>query len=216
MCKFVDQCDARPAQQHSRGVHFLERAATVVQLAMADHVETFDLFDGVLAGVGLKVRNDDVHAVLYSRVRAREHLKGLTNTRRVTQINLQVATLSLLWHRHGAELMRKNANVDAFGGANEPKDRVTEESIAPVFVRAMSNENLCYTLLPSVLGDRRNRIVAFEHFGRGAGFTRSLEIGFDRGVFVLRSATSTHIDSVEFPLEALFVSPAAFDHGQRT
>jgi hypothetical protein len=49
---------------------------------------------------------------------------------------------------------------------------------------------------------------------RGASLTRSLQIGFHRGVFVLRSAASTEIENVEFALESLFVSPPAFDHSQ--
>jgi len=89
--------------------------------------------------------------------------------------------------------MRENSYIHTFGGSNKSKDGVTEEPITPVFMRAMSYENLCYPLLASKFRNRTNWIVALEYFNSGASVTRGLQVGLDRGVFVLRSVTLAHI-----------------------
>jgi len=177
-------------------------------------LETFDLRDGVRARVRLKVSNHNVDATLRCRAGVLKHLKSLANTRSVAQIDFQVATLSFIWHDHGGELMRENSYIHTFGGSNKSKDGVTEEPITPVFMRAMSYENLCYPLLASKFRNRTNWIVALKYFNSGASVTRGLQVGLDRGVFVLRPVTLAHIHHVELALESLFVSLSAFDHSQ--
>src|SRR5689334_16639457 len=110
--------------------------------------------------------------------------------------------------------MRENSDVHTFGGANESTHGITEEPIAPVFMGTMSHEDLCYPLLASKFDNRRNWIVALKYFNCGVGVTRGFQMRVDLCVCVLRLVTVAHINDVEFALESLFVSLAAFNHSQ--
>ena len=110
--------------------------------------------------------------------------------------------------------MRKDANVDTFGRANEAEHRIAEKSIPPRVVRAMSDENLCNAFVARKLDNRGYRIVAFQHFSGGAGLFRRIEIPSNRGSLPFGPAGLANVHRVEFTLKTLFVALPAFNHGQ--
>src|SRR5262249_54484062 len=107
----------------------------------------------------------------------------------------------------------KDSDVDTFGRSNEAKDRITEQTIPPRVVSAVADKDLRDAFLTSKLDNRGDRVVAFEHFGRGAGFFRRVEISSNRDSLSFRPAGLADVHRVELPLKTLFVALSAFDHG---
>jgi len=81
--------------------------------------------------------------------------------------------------------MREDPDVDAFGRANEAEHGIAEHAIPPAVVGTVPNENLCDSFLTSKFDNRGYGVVAFQHFGRGFGFFRRIEIFSNRDLFPL-------------------------------
>src|ERR1700751_2319441 len=90
------------------------------------------------------------------------------------------------------ELVREDANVDTFRRANEAEHRIAEKAIPPRVVGAVPDKNLCNAFMTRILDNRGYRIVAFQHFGGGAGLFRRIEISSNRGSLPFRPAGLAH------------------------
>src|SRR5258707_8032395 len=110
--------------------------------------------------------------------------------------------------------MREAPHVDTFRRANEAEHRIAEKAIPPRVVGAVYDENLCNAFVTRKLDNRGYRIVAFQHFGGGAGLFRRIEIPANRGSLPFRPARLAHVHSVEFTLKTLFIAFPAFNHCQ--
>src|SRR6266851_6253131 len=79
------------------------------------------------------------------------------------------------------ELVREDPDIDTVRRANEAEHRIAEKAIPPRVEGAMPDENLCNAFVTRKLDNRGDRIVAFQHFGGGAGLFRRIEIPSNRG-----------------------------------
>src|SRR3979490_2245798 len=98
---------------------------------MRYNLEPLGLLDCVGSRMRLKISNDDIDSALRGSTAIREHLKSLSDTRHIAQINFQATALSLYGRRHRELLLREDSYVDTFGRANEAEHRVTEQAISP-------------------------------------------------------------------------------------
>ena len=106
------------------GVHFFEARAAVLDDLSRNGLQSFAQRDRFLPAVRLEVADDDVDATALQLVGLRQHLVGLADTRGVAEEDLQPAARPARWRRS----LRKHANVDAFGIANQPVERRAAET----------------------------------------------------------------------------------------
>src|ERR1700675_2671186 len=99
MRQFVDQCGAWSAPQHGLRVHLLKCFAAIFDFAMRHNLESLGLSDRVGTRMGFKVSNDDIDSSLRCSVAIRKHLESLSDTRGITQIDLQFAALGVVDRR---------------------------------------------------------------------------------------------------------------------
>ncbi len=82
MCQLVDHGDLRAPGEDGRHVHFLQRHAAVLNLALRHLLEIANPRQGVGAAVRFNERDDDVEALTAQLVGVLEHPVSLADARR--------------------------------------------------------------------------------------------------------------------------------------
>ncbi len=93
--ELIDERYLRPPSDHRVDVHLLERDAAVLDLLAGDDLEVADLREGLRAPVRLDEPDDDVHASAPQVVRLLQHAIRLARAGRRTDVDLELASLSL-------------------------------------------------------------------------------------------------------------------------
>ena len=91
--ELVDQAQLRPAREHRRQVHLLQRPAAIGHGASRDHLEALCLRDRLRAAVRLEVADHDVAAVVGLGGALLEHAVGLAHARGHADEDLQASSL---------------------------------------------------------------------------------------------------------------------------
>ena len=132
------------AREHGVGVHLFEARAAVLDDLAGNGFQILAERDRFLAAVRLEVADDDVDAAPFQLVGFRQHLVGLADARGVAQEHLEPAAFPRLV---GGRSLRKHANVDAFGVADQPVERRAAETVAPAAAEVVADEDLRDALL---------------------------------------------------------------------
>ena len=98
VCVLVDEHDLGPTREDRVDVHLVQHRVPVRHLSPWHHLQMGDLVGGLLAPVRLHQSDDDVGAAFLSADAFAEHLVGLADARRRTEVDAQRSA----GHRSGA------------------------------------------------------------------------------------------------------------------
>src|SRR5262249_27075955 len=127
--EFVNDRYFRSPRDNAIRVHVFEGGAAVLGYAARDQLQPLSLCNGFETGMGLKIADHDIPALLFQILRLAEHLIGLANAGSVAEEDFQLALPVFGRHQivifpmSGSRTLRKDTNVHSLCRFDEAVDQ---------------------------------------------------------------------------------------------